>query len=288
MEAEKERLKDFLAANEAYVKTCENSRTIPGRARGRLINISNCRGVILGGIDMGYAPSWNVHFIYSRDVVTYGCSITSRGVWNGDGWDPDSSEDCTVFDTEFNTHDNAIAIKSGKNPEGNLIGRPTKNIRIFDCRGHQDIAIGSELSGGVDGVYIWDCHFFESWGINIKTTADRGGYVKNIRAVNSALSSITIRTRINCNNDGESAGYLTKIENLHCENLVLQGVFIPAWSEEKTLIPPISIDGFPDKDVPVENVTVRNVKILPKEDGDMQMFRCRNVRNITMENIDFE
>lgn len=173
IDTERAALKEYLSKNEEYAKSCENSDTIPGRARGRLINISNSENVVICGLELGFGASWNVHFIYSRNVVTYRCKISSRGVWNGDGWDPDSSEDCAVFDTEFDTHDNAIAIKSGKNPEGNIIGRPTKNIRIFDCRGSRDIAIGSELSGGVEGVRIWDCSFVNSWGINIKTTDKR-------------------------------------------------------------------------------------------------------------------
>ena len=35
---------------------------------------------------------------------------------------------------EFHTGDDAVAIKSGKNPEGNEIGRPCAHIKVFDCR----------------------------------------------------------------------------------------------------------------------------------------------------------
>ena len=44
----------------------------------------------------------------------------------------------------FSVGDDCIAVKSGKNPEGNYINRPTKNIHIFDCFGcPRGIAIGS-------------------------------------------------------------------------------------------------------------------------------------------------
>ena len=117
------------------------------RARGRLIAINNAENVIISGLTLGYSASWNVHFVYSKNVVTYGCKILSekwtsedgtlqmQDVHNGDGWDPDSSEDCAIFNTYFSTRDDAIAVKSGKNPEGNQINRPTKNIHIFDCFG---------------------------------------------------------------------------------------------------------------------------------------------------------
>jgi polygalacturonase len=286
IEREREALKKHLLENADYVKTCENEDTIPGRARGRLINISSCDGALIAGLSLGYGASWNVHFIYSKNITTYGCSISSRGVWNGDGWDPDSSEDAVIFDTTFDTHDNAIAIKSGKNPEGNQIGIPTRNIRIFDCRGRNDIAIGSELSGGIDGVYVRDCCFLNSWGINIKTTADRGGYIRNVDVRDSELSSVTVRTRVNFNNDNTPAGYLTDIQGLRFENLTLQGVFMNA-NDERTLISPISIDGFDDKDAKIRDVTFKGIKILPREDGEMQTIKCRNVTNLSLEDIEF-
>ena len=59
-------------------------------------------------------------------------NFTPEMSWNGDGWDPDSSEICTIFGCTFDTGDDAIAIKSGKNPEGNEINRPCERIRIFD------------------------------------------------------------------------------------------------------------------------------------------------------------
>ena len=110
-EVEKIRLRTFMQENADYVKSCENENTIPARARGRLININNTQNVIIAGLALGYAASWNVHFVYSKNIITYGCSITSVGVWNGDGWDPDSSENCVIFNTVFDTHDNAIAAE---------------------------------------------------------------------------------------------------------------------------------------------------------------------------------
>ena len=285
IEREREALKKHLLENAEYVKTCENEDTIPGRARGRLINISSANSVVIAGLALGYGASWNVHFIYSKNITTYGCLISSRGVWNGDGWDPDSSEDAVIFDTTFDTHDNAIAIKSGKNPEGNEIGIPTRNIRIFDCRGRNDIAIGSELSGGIDRVYVRDCCFLNSWGINIKTTADRGGYIRNVDVRDSELSSVTLRTRINFNNDNTPAGYLTDIQGLRFENLTLQGVFMNA-NDERMLISPISIDGFDDRNTKIRDVIFKGIKILPREDGEMQTIKCRNVKGLSLEDIE--
>ena len=130
---EKERLQAYIESLGDEVKTYENENTIPGRSRGRLINLSNCENVRITGLTLQNGASWNVHMIYSRNIVTDHCIFRSEDVWNGDGWDPDSSEDCALFACEFHTGDDSVAIKSGKNPEGNQIARPTKHIRVFDC-----------------------------------------------------------------------------------------------------------------------------------------------------------
>ena len=113
-----------------------------------------------------------------RNILLYG-----KGTISGGGRDPDSSENCTLFATRFETHDDSVAIKSGKNPEGNEINRSTRHIRVFDCYsvcGH-GICIGSEMSGGVEDVKIWDCDVAASYsGIEIKGTPQRGGYVRNV------------------------------------------------------------------------------------------------------------
>ena len=111
IEQERENLKDYLAQNAALVASCENDRTIPGRVRGRLINLSNCSHVRISGLTLQNGSAWNVHMIYCDDIVTDHCVLHSQGIWNGDGWDPDSSENCTLFATRFEKIDESVAIK---------------------------------------------------------------------------------------------------------------------------------------------------------------------------------
>lgn len=294
-DAERERLKDYLAKNQEYVKTCETVDTIPGRVRGRLVNMSNCENIILGGLTLGYAPSWNIHFIYSKNIVTYGCTIRSdvlknadgtvkmEPVWNGDGWDPDSSEDCTVFDTLFDTYDDGIAIKSGKNPEGNRINRPTKNVRIFDCRGKHGVAVGSELSGGVENVYVWDCEYLHSpKSINLKTTVKRGGYIKNVVVRNCKLLCVSLRTAVGFNNDGAGAGVLTKITDLHFQDLRLKGNTV-AWNGAKIQSEPIFIEGFEGEENFADRITFHNVVIEKLDGGDTQRVIVKNAKNVATD-----
>lgn len=173
MAAERERLKEYIHSLGDKVLECENANTIPGRTRGRLIQLCNTKNVRITGLTLQNGSGWNVHMIYSEQIVTDHCIFRSENIWNGDGWDPDSSSDCTILACTFYTGDDSVAIKSGKNPEGNEIGRPCSHIRIFDCTcayGH-GITMGSEMSGGIEDVAIWDCNLGNSlYGLEIKGT----------------------------------------------------------------------------------------------------------------------
>jgi hypothetical protein len=57
-----------------------------------------------------------------------GITASTVGIKNGDGCNPDSSTYVYIFDNTFNTGDDCIAIKSGRDLEGYTIGMPASNI----------------------------------------------------------------------------------------------------------------------------------------------------------------
>jgi polygalacturonase len=257
-----------------------------GRARGRLININNTQNVVIYGLELGMGPAWNIHIVYSDNIVTAGCYIHSENVFNGDGWDPDSSTNCTIFDCDFKTRDDMIAIKSGKNPEGNLINRPSKNIRVFDCRcqmGH-GLAIGSEMSGGVENVRVWDCDMKKSrCGFEIKGAKARGGYVKDVSVYNSSFSILAIRS-VRYNAGGEAAPTPPVFEDYHFEDITLTGVCYKhtgeSWCESA-----IIAEGF-DKDFTLRNVSLKNIEILSRSNEEKHSLCFAFVKGLTIENIE--
>ncbi len=259
IERERVRLADYIASLGDKVKECENNNTIPGRARPRLINMSNAENVVIADLTVGYGACWNIHMIYSRNIVTCGCTFRSERVWNGDGWDPDSSESCTIFDCDFYTGDDAVAIKSGKNPEGNAVNRPSRHIRVFDCRsmaGH-GITVGSEMSGGVEDVFIWDCDMLRStFGIEIKGTRKRGGYVKNVRVRNCAMPRVMMHS-VRYNDDGEGAPTVPVFENCLFENIHLTGR--AQKGDETVSCNVLDLYGFDEPGHEIKNVTFRNL-----------------------------
>ena len=258
------------------------------RTRGRLLHITNTQNVVMYGLEMGMGAAWNIHMIYSDNIVTANCYIHSENVHNGDGWDPDSSTNCTLFDCKFKTRDDMVAIKSGKNPEGNVINRPSKHIRVFDCvslAGH-GLAIGSEMSGGIEDVCVWDCDIEQSFcGLEVKATKKRGGYVKNVRMYHCQCPVIAVHS-VGYNDEGESAKTLPVFEDFHFEDVEVTGVCI-VTTGEKRFVPPITVCGF-GKDNPARNITLKDVKIRTCKEKPVQTVELQFTENVSFENIVYE
>ncbi len=280
LKADIERLGELL-------KTYDRVEVIPGRLRPFLIDVNNCENFILHGLKVGYGACWNVHYCYSKNVVVSSCIIRSEvregekaiGIWNGDGIDPDSSLNSVIYDITFDTHDDAIAIKSGKNPEGNVIGVPCKDLRIFHTRGRHGIALGSELSGGIENVYIWDVHIkHSSRGIRVKTTVERGGYVRNLVVSNCKTPALSIDTLYNCNRDGEVAGTYTQLENFYYENVEVMG-------NCELPFPGITFYGFDKPEHYIKNISLKNFTIHGKGSTLSQEMKVDNVRGISITNL---
>lgn len=288
-------MKDYMDSLGESIKECETAWTIPGRARGRLIQMANCRHIVISGLYLADGPSWNVHFIYSKEIITSGCYIYSGSVHNGDGWDPDSSEDCVLFGTRFETGDDCVAIKSGKNPEGNIIGRPTRNIRVFDCSavsGHS-IAIGSEMSGGVENVAIWDCDMKNAaWGIHIKSAEKRGGYIRNVRVYDTDAAMVRIVGTVGYNNDGVAAPTFARLSDFYFENMTLAGEsFFVHWDGGERIkndINAIYVEGLDKDGCEIENVTFKNIRMPRLSDGAAQQILVKKAKGVSLVDISAE
>ena len=276
IEREKELQRELLSSLGDKIKEYENDHTIPGRPRGRLIQLANCERVRITGLRLENGASWNVHMIYSSQIITDHCAFSSERVWNGDGWDPDSSENCTLFACTFSTGDDSVAIKSGKNPEGLSIARPTRHIRIFDCQSRSGlgIAIGSEMSGGVEDVRIWDCDLEKSlYGVQIKATKKRGGYVRSVHIRRCVLSRFLL-CAVLYNDDGEGARTPPEFRDMVCEDVRFTGWAREYFEKEMHEVPCVDLSGFEQAEA--ENLSV--LRCVVPENALIRLNHCRNVR----------
>lgn len=239
-------------------KSMTDNNVNGARGRGRLICLMNCENVNIQGLMIEEPPCWTIHYSYSKNITCNGLNIktlTSKTP-NGDGIDPDSSINSYIFNCSFSTYDDCIAIKSGKNPEGNIVGRPCENVFISNCNfkeGHS-VAIGSEISGGIKNVQIIDCELGNLWfGLQVKTTEKRGGYVEDLLVKDCSLQLIKVVTSIPYNNDGDSAPKLTRLRNFEFTNLNM--------TTAKTDKPVIYLEGFSDSVNYAKNIRFKDIKL---------------------------
>jgi unsaturated rhamnogalacturonyl hydrolase len=105
---------------------------------------------------------------------------------NNDGCNPDSCRDVLIENCLFDTGDDCIAIKSGKDADGRRVNVPSENIIVRNCQmkaGHGGVVLGSENSGGIRNVYAENCRMDSpdlDRALRLKTNSGRGGYLENV------------------------------------------------------------------------------------------------------------
>ncbi len=231
-----------------------------GHESAALINTDNSSDVRVSYLTLADALSSCMHMTYSLNVLTDHCVFRSGTVTESDGWVPDSSESCAIFACTFFTGGECISIKSGKNPEGNSIGRPSRKIRVFDCKSMfgAGLGIGSEMSGGVENVRIWDCDFERSaCGIHISAEKNRGGYVRGILIQDCTISRLRV-IPADPDDDKRAAGGIPDLGNMLCERIAVTGRSLKngEWRECRS----VEMEGF-GKAHPIKNILMRDVDI---------------------------
>jgi polygalacturonase len=131
------------------------------------------------------SPMWEIHPALCTNVTVRGVTVRSLGT-NNDGCDPESCRDVLIEDCIFETGDDCIAIKSGRNNDGRRVGVPCENVVIRHCTmkdGHGGVTMGSEVSGSIRNVFASDC-VMDSPNLDrafrFKSNAVRGGEIEHI------------------------------------------------------------------------------------------------------------
>lgn len=241
--------------------------------RPSFVEFFECKNVLLKDVKIVDAPFWIIHPIKSENVIVDGVNVTSHGP-NNDGCDPEYSKNVIIRNCSFNTGDDCIAIKSGRDGDGRRVAMPSENIVVKDCKmfdGHGGVTIGSEISGGVRNVYVDNCDMDSpelDRAIRIKTNTRRGGtienvFVRNVRVgeVKEAVLGINMFYAVHGNQTG---GYMPVVRNILLENITVKnggkyGILAKGYEES-----------------PISGITFRNVTIeTVKKD-----YSVSNVKNL--------
>jgi polygalacturonase len=155
--------------------------------RPPMIHLIECTNVLLEGYQVIHTPFWQHHPVACRNLTIRKVHANSLGP-NSDGFDPEACDGVLVEGCQFNTGDDCIAIKAGKNLDTQY--GPSQNIVIQHCTmqsGHGAVTLGSEMAGGIQNVYAQDLIFEnKNWATNplntairLKTNMNRGGFLRN-------------------------------------------------------------------------------------------------------------
>lgn len=196
--------------------------------RPQLINFNQCDGILIEDVTLLRSPFWVIHPLLSKNITVRGVQINNDGP-NGDGCDPESCDGVLIENCFFNTGDDCIAVKSGRNNDGRLWDRPSENIIIRNClmkNGHGGVVIGSEITGGCRNLFAENCKMDSpnlDRVVRIKTNTCRGGIIENINARNIEVGQCKEAVlKINLDyepNEICCRGFLPTVRNVTLENV---------------------------------------------------------------------
>ena len=265
--------------NEKGERSPERIFTAEDGLRPQLVSFNKCEGILLEDITLLRSPFWVIHPLHSTDITVRRVKMINDGP-NGDGCDPECCDRVLIEDCFFNTGDDCIAIKSGRNRDGRERNMPSKNIIIRNCEmknGHGGVVVGSEISGGCQNVYAHDCVMDSpelERVLRIKTNSCRGGIIENINMRNIKVG-VCKESVLKINLDYEHneiccRGYYPTVRNIYMENV----------TSEKSQYG-VQIIGL-DEDTYVYDITVKNCKFNGVKDGN---FSSGKTRNVQFENL---
>jgi polygalacturonase len=248
----------LIGYNTAQVPVEERQMGDGAYLRPHFVQFYECKNILLEDFTIENSPFWIIHPIFSENITVRGLHINSHGP-NNDGCNPEGCKNVLIENCYFNTGDDCIALKSGRNQDGRRHGKPIENIIIRNCKmqdGHGGVVIGSEISGGCKNLFVENCEMNSPLldrAIRIKTNILRGGVVEGIY-----IRDIQV---------GEVIEAVVKINLLY----EMKGVTVP----EDQKYPPII------KDVYINNITSEKSKFGLHITG---LDGYDNIENINLSN----
>ncbi|HEX3634749.1 MAG TPA: glycoside hydrolase family 28 protein [Paraburkholderia sp.] len=200
------------ALSEAGVPIAQRIFGIGHYLRPCMVEFIGCTNVLMENYHTNNTPFWQHHPTDCTNVVIRGVMADSIGP-NNDGFDPDACNNVLCDSVTFNTGDDCIAIKSGKDLDTEY--GPAQNHVIQNCTmnsGHGGITLGSEMGGGVQNIYARNLQMLnQNWATNplniairIKTNMNRGGFVKNFY-----VDTVTLPNGVNLKGGGYGSAFLS-------------------------------------------------------------------------------
>jgi polygalacturonase len=231
--------------------------TVKDALRPPLVQLVDCRNVLLADYTGLDSPFWTNHLVYCENVTARDLkTISPPDSPNTDGVNLDSTRNAVVKGLYSSTGDDAVCVKSGRDEDAWRVGRPTENVLIEDClveKTHGGFVVGSEMSGGIRNILVRNCVYNGAQrGVRLKSRRGRGGYVRDIWVEDIRMGKIT-GGAININ-----LFYATSLSVQSGEPPVFENINIKNVQCERAA-KAVDIRGLPES--PVKGLTLENLSI---------------------------
>lgn len=245
--------------------------------RPSMIEPYRCQNVLIEGIKIVNGPFWHMHPTLSQNITIRNVKVDGSGP-NNDGCDPECCKDVLIEGCYFNTGDDCIAIKSGRNNDARRINVPSENIIVRNSTmkaGHAGVAIGSEITGGARNIFVEKCIMDDpnlAQVIRLKTNSVRGGYMENVFVRNLTVGQTkgAVLFIDFFYQDIEKGNYKPICKNINMENVTSK--------KSKYALYLRGFENSPITDVRLKNCTFDNI-------SDPNISVVSNVKNLVLENV---
>ncbi len=242
-----------------------------------MVSIVSCNNVLIEGVTLRNSPAWMLHPLMCENLIISDVKIFNP--WysqNGDALDIESCQRVLIADCLLDAGDDGVCIKSGKDADGRRRGRACSHVVVRNTQvlhGHGGFVVGSEMSGGVNHVFVENCTFTGTdVGLRFKSTRGRGGvvediYIENINMCDIPADALTFNLYYNGKSVTEDSGNSkAEVETLPVteetpifRNINIKGVKCRNAGRA------FYFHGLPE--MPIDNVCIEDVDIIADEGG---------------------
>lgn len=251
--------------------------------RPNMIQPYRCQNVFIDSVTILNGPMWHIHPVLCSNVIVTNVSVIGHGP-NNDGCNPESCHDVWINNCFFDTGDDCITIKSGRNADGRRVNVPTENVVIQNCTmkdGHGGVVIGSEITGGGCNIFAEDCIMDSpnlDRALRIKTNSMRGGIIENIYLRNIIVGEVADAVfRVNYfYGEGDIGSFLPIVRNVEIRNLTC---------EKSTYA--LRLNGYarsPITDIRLINCRINNIS----RDNILSNIQNLGLNSVTIENMEYQ
>ncbi|MCS7469942.1 glycosyl hydrolase family 28 protein [Stieleria sp. ICT_E10.1] len=248
--------------------------------RPRLIRMESCEDLTFSGVTYKRPAFWGLHLIDCKNIHFNAVTVRFRNNnYNNDGFDIDGCENVLIENCDLSTGDDAICLKSSKNP--------CRNIVVRGCKLDSNTAalkFGTSSRGGFIDVTVTNCYFHDCPMGAIKLQSVDGGRLENVDISRVVMKEVGCPLFIRLGNRGSHFGEgresppVGTLKNIRISDVVAKVIIedrakaaeavyknlevdtTPGVTDkEKSKAGPIMITGIPGHFV--ENVVLENIQI---------------------------